>query len=54
MNNYRIVGLSKPNKVKLSSRLRATTIELPVRITRKLYEEGAIRIENPDTLYVNI
>lgn len=54
MNDYKIVGLSKPNKVKLSSKLKDKIIEMPLRITRKLHEEGVIRIQNPDTLYVNI
>lgn len=54
MNNYKIVGLSKPNKVKLSSGIKDKIIEMPIRATRKLQEEGAIRILNPDTLNITI
>lgn len=51
MNEYKIVGISKPNKVKLKSLLYKSITELPIRTARKLAEQGVINIKNTDVLY---
>jgi len=54
MNDYKIVGKSKPNKIRLRSYLQNKIIEIPTKAARRLYEQGLIRILNPDTLYTKI
>lgn len=54
MNNYKIVGMSRPRKVKLVSSATKKIIELPIRLARRMADQGAIKIENPETLYYRI
>jgi|GEM_PF-5468913 len=54
MNEHRIVGYSRPNLVRLKSLLRNNTFELPKRTVRRLMDEGIVKIQNPDSLYIKI
>lgn len=54
MNEYKIIGFSKPNKVKLFNKLKRGPIELSRQLARRLIERGEIKIENPDSLYHRI
>ena len=54
MNVFKIIGESKPEKVKLLSYLNKAVTELPKRSVRKMVDNGLIKILNPESLYINI
>jgi len=54
MNEFKIVGESKPSKVKLKSNTEDGITELSKRSARLMFENGIIKISNPDTLYYRI
>lgn len=54
MNVFKIIGESKPNKVRLKSISNRSTTELPKRTVRNMFETGIINIANPETLYVQL
>ncbi len=54
MEVFKIIGESKPNKVKLRSTLNKSTTELSKRVARKLTDIGILKITNPESLYLNL
>lgn len=54
MNVFKIIGESKPNKIKLVSEINHSITELPKRVARKLADKGVIQIKNPELLYPNL
>jgi len=46
--------MSRPNKVRLTSLFKRSIVELPVRVVRKMVEQGSIKVVNPDSLYCRI
>lgn len=51
MYEFKIVGISKPNKIKLKSNMQSNIIELSKRRVRKMIETGLIKVTNPESLY---
>lgn len=54
MNEYKIIGISRPNNVKMVSSFTKKIVELPKRLARRLVDQGMIEIENPERLYTRI
>jgi len=54
MNEFRIVGESKPNKIKLKSVESLKITELPKRSVRRMVDIGVINVTNPEILYHQI
>ena len=54
MNVFKIVGKSKPDKIKLLSAINKKITEIPRRSVRKMLDSGLIQIENPESLYVRL
>jgi len=51
MNEYKIIGVTKPNKVQLQSITAGSVTELPQKKARRLLESGSIHVTNPEQLY---
>ncbi len=54
MAAYKIVGESKPNKIKLLSSINKSIVEMSKRSARKMLENGIIKITNPEQLYLHL
>ena len=54
MDVFKIIGESKPNKIKLASTVNSNIMEISKRAARKLVDNGLIKIANPEILYLQL
>ena len=53
-NKFKIIGESKPNKVRLQVTELNKVIEMPKRKVKILFDAGQLKVINPETLYQKI
>ena len=54
MNLFKIIGESKPDRIKLLSPSNKRVSELPKRSLRKMVDDGLIQIVNPESLFIHL
>jgi hypothetical protein len=54
MNLFKIIGESKPDRIRLLSPSNKRISEIPRRSLRKMVDDGLIQIVNPESLLLHL